>query len=114
MRSRELIISLVLSSFCIKVFAGSKICLKKEVAVYCEEEFEGLNSLNGSLYYKGQYYEFSTRRAFSKEWCRSTQLKIQKIMGAGEFCMKFEEKLSEKYLTIESVKGFKSSWSYFE
>lgn len=113
-RSRELIIALVLSLFCIKVFAGSKICLKKEVPVYCEEELEGLNSLNGSLYYKGQYYEFSTRRAFSKEWCRSTQLKIQKIMGTGEFCMKFEEKLSEKYLTIESVKGFKSSWSYFE
>jgi hypothetical protein len=112
-RSRELIIALILSLFCLSVLAESKICLKKEVSVYCEEELDGLNSFNGSLFYKGQYYEFSTRRSFSRTWCDSTLLKIQKVMGDGEFCMTFEEQFLESDLTLNSVKGLKDSWSYF-
>lgn len=113
-RSRELIIALVLSLFSFSVLAESKICLIKEVPVYCEEELDGLNSLNGSLYYKARYCEFSTRRAFSRSWCDSTLLKIQKIMSDGEFCMTFEEQLSESDLSLNSVKGPKDSWSYFK
>ena len=112
-RSRELIITLALSLLSMNVLAKSKVCLKKEVLVYCEEELEGLNSLNGSLYYKGQYYEFSTRRAFSKDWCEAARLKIEKVMSDREFCMMFEEELSESGLTINSVEGPKNSWSYF-
>ena len=113
-RSRELIVALIFPLLSTNVLAESKVCLKKEIPVYCEEELKGLNSLNGNLYIKGQYYEFSARRAFSKDWCKSTQLEIQKIMRIGEFCMKFEEQLSETDLTLHNVKGLKASWSYFK
>lgn len=114
MRNRKLIVSLTLSLLSVNVFAESKVCLKKEIPVYCEEELKGLNSLNGSLYFKGQYYEFSTRRAFSQDWCKSTQVEIQKIMRIGEYCIMFEEKLSETELTINSVRGVQATWSYFK
>lgn len=113
-RGRKLIIVLVLSFLSLNVLAESKVCLKKEIPVYCEDELEGLHSLNGSLYYKGQYYEFSARRAFSKDWCKSSQLGIQKIMRRGDFCIEFEEKLSANELTLNRVSGDNKSWSYFQ
>lgn len=114
MRGRELIVVLILSFLSLKLLAKSKVCLKKEIPVYCEEELEGLHSLNGSLYYKGQYYEFSARRAFSKDWCKSSLLGIQGVMRGGDFCVEFEEKLSLNELTLNRVSGDKKSWSYFK
>lgn len=113
MRSSNYIVVLLLVLFCSGVIADSKVCFKQEIPLYCEDELEGLMSLNGNFYFKDQYYEFSARRAFSKNWCESTLLKIQKIMSKGRFCMVFEEQLSESGLTINSVEGPKISWSYF-
>lgn len=114
MRTSELFIFLFFSLLSVSIFAESEVCFKKEIPVFCEEELKELNSLNGSFHFENQYYEFSARRAYSKDWCKSTQLKIQKIMRIGEFCMKFEEQLSERDLTVDSVKGLKVSWSYFQ
>ena len=58
----------------------------------------------------GQYLEFSARRVFSKNWCKSTLLKIQKVMSGGESFMMLKEQLSELELTLNSVEGFKASW----
>lgn len=114
MRSSKYIVVLLLILFSSSVIADRKVCLKKEIPIYCEDEFEGFKSLNGNFYFKDQYYEFSARRAFPEDWCESTLLKIQKVMSKREFCMVFEEQLSEVELTINSVEGSKASWSYFK
>ncbi len=113
-RSKELIIGLVLSLFSVSIFAESKICFKNEIPVYCEDEQEEMKSLSGNFYSNSQYYEFSARRAFPMDWCESTLLEIQKVMSKGKFCIVFEEELSESGLTINKVESSKHSWSYFK
>lgn len=105
---------IALSLFSLNVLAESKVCFKNEVSIYCESELVAYKSLNGFFYFRGQYFEFSARRSFPDGWCESTLQKILMIMRSAEYCMKFDEQLEDKELTLNSIKGGGQSWSYFQ
>ena len=113
-RSRRFLIFVMFGIFCFQVKADSKVCLNTELSVYCEHELEDYKSLNGSFYFRGQYYEFSTRRSFPGNWCESTLLNIQETTQGEEFCMEFEEHSLESELTLNRVIGTTKTWSYFQ
>lgn len=111
-RNSIIILSVFLCS--ISAFPQSKLCFEKSISIYCEDELDGMKSLNGHFHFAENYYEFSARRSFESSWCNSTLKILEEIMRQGHFCVSFEEDLAEKELTLEKVEGEAKSWTYFQ
>ena len=100
--------------YSLSAFPQNNLCFEKSISIYCEDELEGMKSLSGHFYFTGNYYEFSARRSFESSWCNNTLKKLERIMQDGEYCVSFEEDLTQKELTIQKMDGQAKSWSYFQ